>query len=428
MKRRRFLSSLGAGIVGTMAVADEPIANTMLNDVYQPYTSLTGPTKGIPDWINDTPVIGRIEHLEENKVKLVLSANQKITADFVLAKQEYPIGGVLSDRVIEDVTVQEGSSITKKLTLDGDKKPPSDKYCYMLYAYDSANNPVYICESGPLAHVQGEVVRVKSEHRRASTPKDLEFSRSTYNGGYAVSHKFKTNGIKYQLDSWMGKAPYEAAVNRERNVIAMYEEALQNPHAQRVAEMFWQMPGHTRTTGPANTHARATEDTPKRPEALVFKQVVDFVQQIDYEKDYFSEGSFEYPRTIEEVLVDGEGDCEDTTFLLAGILNSEPFGYDTAFLATQYHTQPLLRLKDLPTEELGGYRGLIENPVESWDTFEIEGEQYTPIETTSPTPIGKAENLPVRGIYKDSKWIEGDLSALATSAMKSFTKFVNLKF
>lgn len=63
--------------------------------------------------------------------------------------------------------------------------------------------------------------------------------------------------------------------------------------------------------------------------------VLAFVQNMPYTEDDVTTGADEFPRYPIETLVDGGGDCEDTSFLVAGILRE--MGYDTALIVLPGH-------------------------------------------------------------------------------------------
>ena len=71
-----------------------------------------------------------------------------------------------------------------------------------------------------------------------------------------------------------------------------------------------------------------------RDENCVLCLVLDFVQDIDYIDD-FTTGYDEYPKYPLETLMDEGGDCEDTSFLMAAIL--EKIGFDTVLINPPGH-------------------------------------------------------------------------------------------
>lgn len=62
---------------------------------------------------------------------------------------------------------------------------------------------------------------------------------------------------------------------------------------------------------------------------------IDFVQSMIYEKDIDYIGDFEYPKYPIETIIDEKGDCEDTSFLMASIL--EALNYDVILLLYSDH-------------------------------------------------------------------------------------------
>jgi predicted transglutaminase-like cysteine proteinase len=63
--------------------------------------------------------------------------------------------------------------------------------------------------------------------------------------------------------------------------------------------------------------------------------VVSFVQNIPYTNDFITTGYDEYPRYPLETLIDGGGDCEDTSILAASLLKL--MGFDTVLLSYPNH-------------------------------------------------------------------------------------------
>jgi hypothetical protein len=101
------------------------------------------------------------------------------------------------------------------------------------------------------------------------------------------------------------------------------------------------------------------------------REVVDhamvFVQNLRYATDEVGTGFDEYPKYPVETLVDRGGDCEDTSVLLASLL--EALGYDIVLLALYDANHMALGVAgdDLP----GAY-------------YEFDGRRYYYVETTAP--------------------------------------------
>lgn len=106
-------------------------------------------------------------------------------------------------------------------------------------------------------------------------------------------------------------------------------------------------------------------------EGLSDREVVDhamvFVQHLTYTDDAVGTGFDEYPKYPVETLVDRGGDCEDTSVLLAAIL--EALGYDTLLLALYDANHMALGVAG---DEFSGYG------------YEFESRRYYYVETTAP--------------------------------------------
>ena len=94
------------------------------------------------------------------------------------------------------------------------------------------------------------------------------------------------------------------------------------------------------------------------------QETVAFVQAIPYKTDEESVGQEEWYKYPYETLVDQCGDCEDKTFLLAGLLKER--GYDVVILIMPDHMALGIAGTDIP----GSY-------------YERNGKKYYYVETTS---------------------------------------------
>ncbi len=76
--------------------------------------------------------------------------------------------------------------------------------------------------------------------------------------------------------------------------------------------------------------------------------VIDFVQSLPYVPDDVSTGYDDYTKFTVETLAELGGDCEDTSILLAGVLQADPFGYDTVLIQPPGHMAVGIYGTDLP--------------------------------------------------------------------------------
>lgn len=101
-------------------------------------------------------------------------------------------------------------------------------------------------------------------------------------------------------------------------------------------------------------------------DAAVAREVAKFVQDaIEYQYDSDTTGEDEYPRYPIETLYERQGDCEDTSILMAALLKE--LGYEVGFLHIPGHVAVALRTAD--NYDGGAY-------------YEINGHRYLFIEST----------------------------------------------
>jgi len=117
----------------------------------------------------------------------------------------------------------------------------------------------------------------------------------------------------------------------------------------------------------------------------MIREVVKFVQDtIEYEYDIATTGEFEYPRYPIETLYERQGDCEDTSILLAALLAA--LNYDVGFLHLPGHVAVAVRAvddyEDTSYYEINGRRYLyIESTGSGWNIGDIPDEfQQTEVE------------------------------------------------
>ena len=113
-------------------------------------------------------------------------------------------------------------------------------------------------------------------------------------------------------------------------------------------------------------------------DAAVAREVAKFVQDvIEYQYDSDTTGEDEYPRYPIETLYEGQGDCEDTSILMAALLKE--LGYEVGFLHIPGHVAVALRTSDNYSGgayyEINGHRYLfIESTGSGWNIGDIPEE------------------------------------------------------
>lgn len=134
---------------------------------------------------------------------------------------------------------------------------------------------------------------------------------------------------------------------------------------------------------------RQLADSMSLDDSAVAREIAAFVQQvITYELDSDTTGCQDYPRYPIETLYERQGDCEDTTILMAALLRE--WGYEVMFLLVPGHAALAIRTTDDYSAgsyyEYNGHRYLyIESTSEGWNIGEIpedmmnEPAQFYPI-------------------------------------------------
>jgi len=100
----------------------------------------------------------------------------------------------------------------------------------------------------------------------------------------------------------------------------------------------------------------------------IINEMMGFVQNLEYTLDKVSAGYNEYPRYPLETLVDREGDCEDSSILLASMLDQ--FGYGSVLLLFEDQQHAAVGVAGESGIE-GAY-------------YEQDGQRYYYTETTAP--------------------------------------------
>lgn len=110
-------------------------------------------------------------------------------------------------------------------------------------------------------------------------------------------------------------------------------------------------------------------------DAAVAREMAKFVQDcIEYQYDSSTTGKDEYPRYPIETIYERQGDCEDTSILMAALLKE--WGYEVGFLHLPNHIAVAIRTsddyEDGPYYEINGHRYLfIESTGSGWNIGDI---------------------------------------------------------
>jgi hypothetical protein len=162
----------------------------------------------------------------------------------------------------------------------------------------------------------------------------------------------------------IGKTAYRRRKNSSRrDHLTVFERAMNSDVVKKVSNSLKVAIG------------RANEEITK---PRLFLASVSFAQGIPYRTDSESVSLPEYPRYPVETLVEGVGDCEDTSYLLASLLSEPPLKADPVLVYFARHAGVAVPANQCPLGVDTDKNGV----------FEYDGEEFIYIETVSPTEIG----------------------------------------
>jgi hypothetical protein len=160
------------------------------------------------------------------------------------------------------------------------------------------------------------------------------FTRTAGEGKYLLDFYGTTNGHEWNANYVIHKSIYIEKATAQRG----------RSRSEYVAV--------AQTSGIADTmgiilekEARDNGFTTKREQAAF---LIDFVQNLPYVTDNVSKGFDDYTKFMTETLTEASGDCEDTSILLAALLQSQPFNYDAVLLELPGHMAVGVYGEDLP--------------------------------------------------------------------------------
>lgn len=219
----------------------------------------------------------------------------------------------------------------------------------------SASEIVQLHESDPFElHSDGATIQSTTVPELMNLYDDSgqHHSRTSKEGVVDLSFEGRTNGRNWSVNFYTFKSAYVNAARRDRgrsysNVVS-YE--IQRGFGWEIAELL-------------KEEAVANGFTGKR---MQVEFLIDFVQHLPYVPDDVSTGYDDYTKYTMETLSECGGDCEDSAILLASVLSSEAFGYDTILLQPPGHMAVGIKGED----DLPGYY------------WEYDGNKYYYIETT----------------------------------------------
>lgn len=249
------------------------------------------------------------------------------------------------------------------VSLDWDTKPTGTNLYYWLvlapqgttYEELSGENAVFLRETNPF-EIEADGVTISpasvSELEDVGADDGEKFNREVREGEFEITLTGTTQGQAWEVIYYIFKSAYIRGRRRDhgrsRSEFVAYET--ESGFSSEIAGIF-------------DDEAERNGFDGKR---MKIEFVIDAIQHIPYVPDDVSTGYDDYTKYGTELLAELAGDCEDTSILMAGVLQSEPFGYDMILIQPPGHMAVGIYGQD----DLPGYY------------WELDGRRYYYIETT----------------------------------------------
>lgn len=350
-------------------------------------------------------VAGRVERVDGATVTVDLEATQRnVAGTVVVVRREYPTGDVLS-RGVSDRVALNGAGLKTTTHVDvprQERTPGAWFYEAYVRAESDDERHAYLAESSPYQwrDAEGTAAMPADRVTDALPPASgKQFSRFLDGNEYVLTYEWQDfEGDVWTVDYRLRRSVHEAAVAAERGYVTTYEESLSSAVASDFANaIMTEARRRDRESRSGETTAEQVTVDSLDP-ARQFDVLVQFVQGIRYASDSETLGQYDYNRTVEETLAAGVGDCQELTYLLAGLLASA-FDAETALLFQAGHV--FLGVEPADARLLYDV-----------DTLSVNGKAYVPIEPSLQVPVGYYPDEPLIAAYDDG-WQYVDPGAMA---------------
>ena len=138
---------------------------------------------------------------------------------------------------------------------------------------------------------------------------------------YRLAYRWFADGEEWTTEIDVSKDSYVAAAESDRSIADVFDDARESDAAARLARAV------------AEQFDAANVAEPRERLGLL----TEFARGLRYVTDEADAGTTEYPKYVEETLVENAGDCEDLATVLAGVLAAEPFAYDPVLVVFAGH-------------------------------------------------------------------------------------------
>lgn len=201
----------------------------------------------------------------------------------------------------------------------------------------SSNEIELVAETDPFTWEPGQKTISRDEPPILAALEDESgngYKRVEAEGVFDISIVGQTSGRQWEAPFYVYKSAYMQAVNRD--------------HGRRWPEFvqFEMQSGFIGGFADILADLAVSNGFSEKREKVEF--VIDFVQRLPYVPDDVSTGFDDFTKFSIETLTELGGDCEDSSIMLAGLLQSEPFGYDMVLIQPPEHMAVGIYGTDLP--------------------------------------------------------------------------------
>lgn len=182
----------------------------------------------------------------------------------------------------------------------------------------------YVMETDPFVVYSGEQrIRRAPRQEQPEESSGERFARTPIEGAYLLTVTGRTGGRNWEVSFLVFKSAHELSWRRSRGRSrAEYVTVeLVNGTADELATLLYE----------------AAESNGATSENAKVEFAVDFVQSLPYAPDSVTAGFNDYTKFMLETLVDLQNDCEDTSILLAAVLESPVFNKDAVLIQPPGH-------------------------------------------------------------------------------------------
>jgi hypothetical protein len=253
------------------------------------------------------------------------------TGKLLATVYEYPDGELMAYGLGGEVTLPDSGNQTYTTQLDSGSVPQNTRLFYQTY-FMPEDETYQTVETSDLEYIApSDPFTITAENRiERDPPSDLpgetsttDFSRTDVEGMFELEWSGTTDGQSWDIAFVLYKYAYSEMRNEPRG--RDYDEYVAVAQDSGVADSL------------ATLVDNDLEDSGITGDLSKVSTIIDWVQSFAYVTDDVYEDYDEYPKFPVETTTEVSGDCEDTSILLASLLQAEPYNYDMVLISPPGH-------------------------------------------------------------------------------------------